>query len=68
MNFFTYVVKIEKAGYLGYFLKMRTSDIRITEIRRSQGLGVWNFRITLGFLSTIVDTTLKMYDPKIFQV
>ena len=32
--------KIAQAGYLGYFLKMRTNENRTTEIRRSQGPGV----------------------------
>ena len=38
---FTYVVKIALAGYLDYFLKMRTSENRTTEIRRSQWPSVY---------------------------
>ena len=30
-------MKIQQAGYLGYFLKMRMSENRTTEIRWNQG-------------------------------
>ena len=35
--------KLWSAGYLDYFLKIRTSENRTTEIRRSQGLSVRHF-------------------------
>ena len=41
------VTKNASAGYLGYFLKIRTSEKRTTEIRRSQGPSVLETGIPL---------------------
>ena len=64
----TYVVKIASAGYLGNFLKLRTSENRITEIRRSQGPGVCYQNHFAKVQSTIVTAlNLALYLNSHFQ-
>ena len=58
-NSFIYVVKFAKAGYLGHFLKMRTSEKCTTEICRC----IW-----IKHRRILTQGTLPLVDLQIFNV
>ena len=52
-------MRIAKAGYLGYFLKMCMSENRTTAIRRSQGPGVYLKKVVVSKISLSINFVIQ---------